>query len=41
LNELLSQSKSTHSLEEADEAVELLIKRLETGLEDAPMLPRE
>lgn len=41
LNELLSQSKSTHSLEEADEAVELLLKRLETGLEDAPMLPRE
>lgn len=41
LNELLSKSESTHQLEEADEALELLIKRLENWLEDAPMLPRE
>lgn len=41
LNELLSKSDSTHQLEEADEALELLIKRLENWLEDAPMLPRE
>lgn len=41
LNELLSKSDSTHQLEGADEALELLIKRLENWLEDAPMLPRE
>ena len=41
LDELLSQSTSTHSLEEADEALELLIKIQENWLENAPMIPRE
>ena len=41
LDELLSQSKSVHSLEAADEALEKLRDRLINWLPDAPMLPRE
>lgn len=41
LDELLAQSDSIHSMEEADEALELLIKKLEEWAADAPMIPRE
>lgn len=41
LDELLAQSPSTHSMDEADEALELLMKRLSEWAENAPMIPRE